>query len=170
MLTGAERRRHQRRNEPLVQRLFAFSRQQVRQFEDVFAAQFPVTRPAKRLSPISAAALSGSMTICWLISRRCLTRIKGPVLQPEIPVFLNDLLAMEDFSGGMDTNDGRPPLAYLVGGWLPQAPLYPGALSVLDTIPCEYRWNTRAILMDPSEAQGVISKIGQKWKFQPARV
>jgi type IV secretion system protein TrbE len=37
---------------------------------------------------------------------------------------------------------------------------------VLDTIPCEYRWNTRAILMDPSEAQGVISKIGRKWKFQ----
>jgi len=37
---------------------------------------------------------------------------------------------------------------------------------VLDTVPCEYRWNTRAILMDPSEAQGIIAKIGQKWKFQ----
>jgi type IV secretion system protein VirB4 len=43
---------------------------------------------------------------------------------------------------------------------------YPGALSVLDSIPCEYRWNTRAILLDPSEAQGVIAKIGKKWKFQ----
>ena len=27
-------------------------------------------------------------------------------------------------------------------------------------------WNTRAILMDPSEAQGIIGKIGKKWKFQ----
>ena len=27
--------------------------------------------------------------------RRCITGIKGPVMQPEIPVFLNDLLSME---------------------------------------------------------------------------
>jgi len=42
---------------------------------------------------------------------------------------------------------------------------YPGALSVLDTVPCEYRWNTRAILMDPSEAQGIIAKIGRSGSF-----
>jgi len=72
---------------------------------------------------------------------------------------------MEDFRGGMDTMMGDRHLRTLSVDGFPRS-TYPGALSVLDTIPCEYRWNTRAILMDPSEAQGVISKIGQKWKFQ----
>jgi len=34
--------------------------------------------------------------------RRCLTSVKGPVMQPEIPVFLNDLLSMEDLRGGTE--------------------------------------------------------------------
>jgi len=42
MLTGAEKDISDGRI--LVQRLFASSRQRVRQFEDVFATQFPVTR------------------------------------------------------------------------------------------------------------------------------
>ncbi len=72
---------------------------------------------------------------------------------------------MEDFRGGMDTMMGDRHLRTLSVDGFPRS-TYPGALSALDAIPCEYRWNTRAILMDPSEAQGVISKIGQKWKFQ----
>jgi len=87
------------------------------------------------------------------------------VLQPEIPVFLNDLLAMEDFRGGTETMMGDRHLRTLSVDAFPRS-TYPGALSVLDTVPCEYRWNTRAILMDPSEAQGIIGKIGKKWKFQ----
>lgn len=85
--------------------------------------------------------------------------------QPEIPVFLNDLLAMEDLRGGTEPMMGDRHLRTLSVDAFPRS-TYPGALSVLDTVPCEYRWNTRAILMDPSEAQGIIAKIGKKWKFQ----
>jgi type IV secretory pathway VirB4 component len=97
--------------------------------------------------------------------RRCLTGFKGPVMQPEIPVFLNDLLAMEDFVGGMEPMLGERHLRTLAVDGFPRS-TYPGALSVLDTIPCEYRWNSRAILMDPSEAESVIGRIRKKWKGQ----
>jgi type IV secretion system protein VirB4 len=83
--------------------------------------------------------------------RRCLTGVKGSVMQPEIPVFLNDLLSMEDLRGGTEPMMGDRHLRTLSIDAFPRS-TYPGALSVLDTVPCEYRWNTRAILMDPSEA------------------
>ncbi len=136
----------------------------VRQFEDVFSAQFPVTRLKASVTNLGDGyERVDDHLLAYL--RRCLTGIRGPVVQPEIPVFLNDLLAMEDFRGGMDTMMGNRHLRTLSVDAFPRA-TYPGSLSVLDTVPCEYRWNTRAILMDPSEAQGTIGKISKKWKFQ----
>ncbi len=136
----------------------------VRQFEDVFAAQLPVTRLKAQVTKLGDGYERVDDELLTYL-RRCLTGIKGPVMQPEIPVFLNDLLAMEDLRGGTEPMMGERHLRTLTLDGFPRS-TYPGALSVLDTIPCEYRWNTRAILLDPSEAQGVIAKIGKKWKFQ----
>ena len=142
-----------------------FFKAKVRQFEDVFAAQFPVSR-LKAVATNLGGGFERVEDELLAYLRRCLTGIRAPVLQPEIPVFLNDLLAMEDFRGGMEPMMGDRYLRTLSVDGFPRS-TYPGALSAIDTIPCEYRWNTSgAILMDPSEAQGVISKIGQKWKFQ----
>jgi type IV secretory pathway VirB4 component len=128
----------------------------VRQFEDVFSGQFPVTRLKASVTNLGGGyERVDDHLLAYL--RRCLTGIKGPVLQPEIPVFLNDLLAMEDLRGGMDPMMGDRHLRTLSVDAFPRA-TYPGALSVLDTVPCEYRWNTRAILMDPSEAQGALAE------------
>ncbi len=141
-----------------------FFKAKIRQFEDVFSAQFPVTRLRASVTSLGGGYERVEDHLLAYL-RRCLTGIKGPVLQPEIPVFLNDLLAMEDFRGGMEPMMADRHLRTLAVDAFPRA-TYPGALSVLDTVPCEYRWNTRAILMDPSEAQGTIAKIGKKWKFQ----
>src|SRR2546430_12597288 len=40
----------------------------------------------------------------------------------------------------------------------------PGILATLDTLPIEYRWNTRAILMDPEEARVFPDKVRKKWR------
>ena len=136
----------------------------VRQFEDVCAAQLPVTRLRAQVTKLGDGFERVDDELLSYL-RRCLTSIKGPVMQPEIPVFLNDLLSMEDLRGGTEPMMGERHLRTLTLDGFPRS-TYPGALSVLDTIPCEYRWNTRAILLDPSEAQGVIAKIGKKWKFQ----
>jgi type IV secretion system protein VirB4 len=136
----------------------------IRQFEDVFSAQLPVTRLKAQVTKLGDGYERVDDGLLSYL-RRALTGIKGPVMQPEIPVFLNDLLAMEDLRGGTEPMMGERHLRTLALDGFPRS-TYPGALSVLDTISCEYRWNTRAILLDPSEAQGVIAKIGKKWKFQ----
>jgi type IV secretion/conjugal transfer VirB4 family ATPase len=141
-----------------------FFKTKIRQFEDVFAAQFPVTRLKATVTNLGDGYERVDDGLLAYL-RRCLTGVKGPVMQPEIPVFLNDLLSMEDLRGGTEPLMGDRHLRTLSVDGFPRS-TYPGALSVLDTVPCEYRWNTRAILMDPSEAQGIIAKIGKKWKFQ----
>ena len=82
-----------------------FFKAKVRQFEDVFAAQFPISRLKAVVTNLGGGFERVDDELLAYL-RRCLTGIKGPVLQPEIPVFLNDLLAMEDFRGGMDTMMG----------------------------------------------------------------
>ena len=135
-----------------------------RQFEEVFSSQFPV----RRLRAVSREEPGGFERVDdELLSylRRCLTGIKARVMQPEIPVFLNDMLAMEDFLGGMEPMLGDRHVRVLSVDGFPRS-TWPGALSVLDTVGCEYRWHTRIILMDSAEAQGIIEKTRRKWRFQ----
>ena len=40
----------------------------------------------------------------------------------------------------------------------------PGILRELDHLPIEYRWNTRAMLIDPEEARGMLDKHRKKWR------
>src|SRR5690349_5715035 len=40
----------------------------------------------------------------------------------------------------------------------------PGILRELDQLPIEYRWNTRAILIDPEEARSLLDKHRKKWR------
>jgi type IV secretion/conjugal transfer VirB4 family ATPase len=136
----------------------------IRQFEDVFSSQFPV----KRLRAVRTQQPGGFERVDdELLSylRRCLTGVKGPVMLPEIPVFLNDMLAMEDFLGGMEPKLADRHLRVLSVDGFPRS-TWPGALSVLDTVACEYRWHTRIILMDTREAEAIIEKTRKKWRFQ----
>ena len=145
-----------------------FFKTKIRQFEDVFASQFPV----KRLRAVRTQQPGGYERVDdELLSylRRCLTGVKGPVMLPEIPVFLNDLLAMEDFLGGMEPMMADRHLRTLSVDGFPRSTC-PGALSVLDTVACEYRWNTRIILMDTREAEAIIEKIAEEMEVSDARL
>ena len=37
-------------------------------------------------------------------------------------------------------------------------------LGEIDSLPMEYRWSTRAILLDPEEARGLLDKTRRKWR------
>ncbi len=41
---------------------------------------------------------------------------------------------------------------------------FPGILGALDNLAIEYRWHTRAILLDPEEARGLLEKTRRKWR------
>ena len=94
---------------------------------------------------------------------RCITGHDHPIASPEIPIHLNDLLASEDFVGGIEPRIGGLHIQVLAIDGLPRSSS-PGMLRALDSIPIEYRWNTRAILIDPEEARSMLDKTRRKWR------
>ena len=81
-----------------------------------------------------------------------------PVCLPRIPVGLADLLASEDFVGGLRPRIGDKHIRVVAIHGFPEMSR-PGILAVLDQLPVEYRWSTRAILMDPIDARAFLEKI-----------
>ena len=75
-----------------------------------------------------------------------------PFFLPEIPCYLNELLASEDFYGGIEPQIGRKHIRVIAIDGFPKMSS-PGILRELDSLPIEYRWNTRAILIDSEEAR-----------------
>src|SRR5258708_20984571 len=73
------------------------------------------------------------------------------------------MLATEDSVGGLTPRIGRKHLRVVAIDGFPKASV-PGILAALDTLPIEYRWNTRAILMDPEEARSFLDKVRKKWR------
>jgi type IV secretory pathway VirB4 component len=79
--------------------------------------------------------------------RRCISGDDHPFALPEIPCFLNDLLACDDFYGGVQPRIGPRHIRVIAIDGFPRVSS-PGILRALDTLAIEYRWNTRALLLD----------------------
>jgi type IV secretion system protein VirB4 len=140
-------------------------KERINSFEQVFASQLPMV---KRLRATKAEEPGGFERVddeLLTYLRRSMTGVKAPVMLPDIPVFLNDMLAMEDFIGGLEPKLGDRHVRVISIDGFPRHS-WPGALAVLDAISCEYRWHTRAIVIDPAEAQAIIEKTRKKWRFQ----
>src|SRR5262249_12426475 len=85
------------------------------------------------------------------------------ITRPLIPVYLHDLLATQDFVVGMAPRIGPRRLRILAVDGFPRLS-FPGTLGALDGLPVEYRWHTRAILLDPEAARGLLDKTRRKWR------
>jgi type IV secretion system protein VirB4 len=95
--------------------------------------------------------------------RRCISGNDHPFALPEIPCYLNEILACEDFFGGMEPRIGRKHIRVVAIDGFPRMST-PGILRELDQLPIEYRWHTRAILIDPQEARSMLDKLRKKWR------
>ena len=82
---------------------------------------------------------------------------------PQIPVFLNDVLACEDFCGGVEPRIGQKHIRVLAIDGFPRSSS-PGLLRELDSLSVEYRWNTRAVMLDAQEAEAILDKTRKKWR------
>ena len=96
---------------------------------------------------------SAAASLATIIRSRC----------PEIPCYLNELLACEDFQGGIEPKIGQKHIRVIAVDGFPKLSS-PGILRELDSLPIEYRWNTRAILIDPEEARGLLDGHRKKWR------
>jgi type IV secretion/conjugal transfer VirB4 family ATPase len=81
---------------------------------------------------------------------------------PETPMHLDALLADEPLAGGLEPRLGTHHLRTLTVVGFPTA-THPGILDELNRLAFPYRWSTRAILLDKTEAVKLLTKIRRQW-------
>ena len=116
------------------------------------------------------ALLDGFMPECaWLDDSETLTYLHSTVSTnrhrvrvPETPIYLDALLADQPLTGGLEPRLGNEHLRILTIIGFPTATT-PGLLDDLNRLAFPYRWSTRAILLDKTEATKLLTKIRRQW-------
>ncbi|MDX3925932.1 MAG: conjugal transfer protein TrbE [Shinella sp.] len=116
------------------------------------------------------ALLDGFMPEChWLDDSETLTYLHSTVSTnrhrvrvPEIPMYLDALLADQPLTGGLEPRLGNSHLRILTIIGFPTATT-PGILDELNRLVFPYRWSTRAILLDKTDAIQLLTKIRRQW-------
>ncbi|OWZ92282.1 conjugal transfer protein TrbE [Sinorhizobium sp. LM21] len=116
------------------------------------------------------ALLEGFMPSCrWLDDSETLTYLHSTVSTKrhrvrvlETPVYLDALLADQPLTGGLEPRLGDEHLRVLSIVGFPTATT-PGILDDLNRLAFPYRWSTRAILIDKTDATRLLTKIRRQW-------
>ena len=104
--------------------------------------------------------LDDGATLTYLHS--CISTRTQSVRVPETPMHLDALLADEPLTGGLEPRLGHAHLRTLTVIGFPSA-TFPGLLDELNAQGFAYRWSTRAIMLDKSDATRLLSKIRRQW-------
>ena len=80
----------------------------------------------------------------------------------ETPMYLDALLADQPLTGGLEPRLGTAHLRVLSIVGFPTATT-PGILDELNRLAFPYRWSTRAILLDKTDATRLLTKIRRQW-------
>jgi type IV secretion system protein VirB4 len=81
---------------------------------------------------------------------------------PETPMYLDAILADQDLAGGLEPRLGSSHLRTLtIMGFPTQT--WPGLLDDLNRLAFAYRWSTRAICLDKTDATKVLNRIRRQW-------
>jgi type IV secretion system protein VirB4 len=81
---------------------------------------------------------------------------------PETPMHLDALLADEPLAGGLEPRLGAHHLRTLTIIGFPTM-TFPGLLDELNRLAFPYRWSTRAIMLDKTDATKLLAKIRRQW-------
>ena len=87
---------------------------------------------------------------------------RHPVVTPDLPVFLDAILADDPFAGGLEPMIGDAHLRTLTILGFPASTL-PGMLDELNRQGFAYRWATRFIAMDKAEAEKILARKRRHW-------
>ncbi|MGE0853211.1 MAG: conjugal transfer protein TrbE [Hyphomicrobiaceae bacterium] len=104
--------------------------------------------------------LDDSGTLTYLHS--CISTRRQRVRVPEIPMHLDAILVDEDVTGGLEPRLGRAHLRTLTVMGFPSQ-TWPGLLDELNRLAFPYRWSTRAICLDKTDAAKVLGRIRRQW-------
>src|SRR6476620_10887444 len=114
--------------------------------------------------------VEGFMPECrWLDDGETLTYLHACVSTkchrvrvPEIPMYLDALLADQPLTGGLEPMLGCQHLRVLTIVGFPTATT-PGILDDLNRLAFPYRWSTRAIMLDKGDATKLLTRIRRQW-------
>ena len=81
---------------------------------------------------------------------------------PETPMHLDALLADEPLTGGLEPKLGEHHLRTLTIVGFPSV-TFPGLLDELNRLAFEYRWSTRALMLDKTDATKLLTRIRRQW-------
>lgn len=92
----------------------------------------------------------------------CVSTKRHRVRVPEIPMYLDALLADQPLTGGLEPIVGASHLRVLTVVGFPTVTT-PGILDELNRLAFPYRWSTRAIMLDKTDATKLLTKIRRQW-------
>jgi len=104
--------------------------------------------------------LDDAETLTYLHS--CISTNRQRVRVPEVPMYLDALLADQPLTGGLEPMLGNAHLRVLTIVGFPSATT-PGLLEELSALAFAYRWSTRAIMLDKTDATRLLAKIRRQW-------
>ncbi len=107
-----------------------------------------------------AAWLDDGETLTYLHS--CVSTRSHRVRVPETPMHLDAVLADEPLTGGLEPRLGRAHLRTLTLVGFPSS-TFPGLLDELNRLAFAYRWSTRAVMLDKTDATKLTAKIRRQW-------
>jgi type IV secretion system protein VirB4 len=106
------------------------------------------------------AWLDDGETLTYL--HACVSTKRRRVRVPETPMYLDALLADQPLIGGLEPRLGNQHIRVLTITGFPTATT-PGLLDELNRLAFPYRWSTRAILVDKTDATKLLTKIRRQW-------
>lgn len=104
--------------------------------------------------------LDDGETLTYLHS--CVSTKRQRVRVPETPCYLDALLTDEGLTGGLEPKLGDHHLRTLTITGFPTA-TFPGLLDELNGQAFPYRWSTRAIMLDKTDATKLLTRIRRQW-------
>jgi len=99
-------------------------------------------------------------TLTYLHS--CISTRRQRVRVPDVPMYLDALLVDQPLIGGLEPKLGNSHLRMLTIVGFPAATT-PGILDELNRLAFAYRWSTRAIMLDKTDATRLLTRIRRQW-------
>ena len=104
--------------------------------------------------------LDDSQTLSYL--HRTVSTRQHPVAVPEVPFYLDALLADEPLAGGLAPRLGDQHLRIVSVRGFPTS-TWPGLLDDLNRLGFAYRWSTRFLCLDKSQAESELVRLRRQW-------
>lgn len=107
--------------------------------------------------------------VAWLDDAETLTYLHSTISTkrhrvrvPETPMHLDALLVDQSLIGGLEPRLGDDYLRTLTITGFPSA-TWPGLLDDLNRLAFPYRWSTRALMLDKTDAVRLVTKVRRQW-------